>query len=85
MKQGVGSHSWHKRKRSGSLRPWLLGVRIPEILNELADVAPFIYLCCKMSVVKQSWAARPEAPKAVIFKDKSVCLLTYICAVPKTV
>ncbi|EUB64284.1 hypothetical protein EGR_00828 [Echinococcus granulosus] len=65
---GVGFKYW--RKRIKPLRPWLIGLRIPEIIKELADVVPFIYLCCKLSVVEQSWATQPGDPKAVIVKDR---------------
>ncbi|CDS42384.1 conserved hypothetical protein [Echinococcus multilocularis] len=65
---GVGFKYW--RKRIKPLRPWLIGLRIPEIIRELADVVPFIYLCCKLSIVEQSWATQPRDPKAVIVKDR---------------
>ncbi|VDK40459.1 unnamed protein product [Taenia asiatica] len=66
----IGSASFKCwRKRIKPLRPWLIGLRIPEIISELADIVPFIYLCCKLSVVEQSWATQPGDPKAVIVKD----------------
>ncbi|KAL5964747.1 hypothetical protein TSMEX_007458 [Taenia solium] len=64
---GASFKCW--RKRIKPLRPWLIGLRTPEIISELADVVPFIYLCCKLSVVEQSWATQPGDPKAVIVKD----------------
>ncbi|VDM33345.1 unnamed protein product [Hydatigera taeniaeformis] len=63
---GAGFRHWRERKKS--LTPWLIGLRNPELVRELVDVIPFIYLCCKLSVCEQSWAAQPENPKAVVVK-----------------
>lgn len=82
---GGGSFKYW-RKRAKPLRPWLIGLRIPGIISELADVIPFIYLCCKLSVVEQPWATQPGDPKAVIVKDGDVGLfLAIYCLVTEAV
>nr|CUU98713.1 hypothetical transcript [Hymenolepis microstoma] len=72
MKSITGSHSKNLRKRVRPLRPWIVGLNVPNVVNELSDVKPFIYLCCKISITEQSWVNMPESPKALIVKDADI-------------
>ncbi|KAM7537079.1 hypothetical protein Aperf_G00000069679 [Anoplocephala perfoliata] len=58
------------RKTIRPLRPWVSGLDVPDVVSELADIVPFIYLCCKFSSTEHSWAHKPQDPKAVIVKDE---------------